>query len=104
MYNVSKGRTSIKNITYQPFGGHSSGYPVALHKEALMIGALIAKRNVPKTLEALNRRDLETYLKDWVDDATLVHPGDVPGVSGTHTGKEAMRAFYQREFEQFPAY
>lgn len=67
-----------------------------------MIGAFLAKRNIPKALEALNNRDLEAFLKDWAEDATLVHPGDVPGVSGTHSGKSAIRAFYRRELEQFP--
>ena len=67
-----------------------------------MIGAILAKRNIPKAIEALNNRDLETFLKGFADDAVLKHPGDVPGVSGTHTGKSAIRDFYQYELEQFP--
>ncbi len=55
-----------------------------------MIGALIAIRNAPKVLEAFNRPDLEIFLSDWVDDATLVYPRVNAGVSGTHTGKIAI--------------
>ena len=67
-----------------------------------MIGTLIAKRNIPEGLEALNNRDIDAALKDWSDNAVLVYPGDIPGISGTHRGKAAIRAFYQRDFEQFP--
>lgn len=68
-----------------------------------MIGALIAKLSSPRVLEALNRRDIESYLNAWADDAILVYPGDVPGVSGVYNGKAAIRAFYERELEQFPS-
>ena len=67
-----------------------------------MIGALLARRTVPKAMEALNNRDLETFIKDWADDVVLVYPGDIEGVSGTHIGKSAVRDFYERDFHQFP--
>ena len=67
-----------------------------------MIGTLIVKRKSAEGFEALNRRDLDTYLKDWAEEAVLVFPGDIPGMSGVFTGKEAIRAWYQRDFEQFP--
>ena len=67
-----------------------------------MIGAILAKRNIPKVIESLNNRDLDTFLKDFADDAVLMQPGGVPGVSGTHAGKPAIRAFYEYELEQFP--
>jgi ketosteroid isomerase-like protein len=66
-----------------------------------MIGVLLAKRNIPKGFEALNKKDIDSYLKDWAEDAVMIYPGDVPGVSGTHNGIEAIRAFYKHEFEQF---
>ena len=66
-----------------------------------MIGAILAKRNIPKAFDALNRKDIDAYLKDWTQDAALVYPGDLPGISGRHEGIGAVRAFYQREFEQF---
>ncbi len=67
-----------------------------------MIGALIIKRKVPAGFKALDNHDLDTYLKDWADDAVFIYPGDIPGVSGVHTGKAAIRAFYERDLEQFP--
>ena len=67
-----------------------------------MIGTLIVKRKTAEGFEALNQRDLDTYLKDWAKDAVLVFPGDIPNMSGVFTGKEAIRAWYQRDFEQFP--
>jgi ketosteroid isomerase-like protein len=67
-----------------------------------MIGAILAKRNIPKVVESLNKRDLDMFLEGFADDAVLIQPGDVPGVGGTHTGKSAIRAFYEYELEQFP--
>ena len=67
-----------------------------------MIGAILAKRNIPRAVESLNKRDLDTFLEGFADDAALIQPGSVPGVSGTHTGKSAIRAFYEYELEQFP--
>ena len=67
-----------------------------------MIGALLAKQRIPEGMKALNQKNLDAFLKDWADEAVLVYPGDIPGISGTHTGKAAIREFYQRDFEQFP--
>ena len=67
-----------------------------------MIGAILAKRNIPRGVESLNKRDIDTFLKGFADDAVLIQPGGVPGVSGTHTGKSAIRAFYEYELELFP--
>jgi ketosteroid isomerase-like protein len=67
-----------------------------------MIGALLAKRRIPSGIDAINRRDLDAYLKDWTDDAVLVYPGQIPGAGGTHQGKAAIREFYEHDLEQFP--
>ena len=67
-----------------------------------MIGALIAQRRATRSLEALNRHDLTRYLQGWADDGVFVYPGTIPGISGSHVGKAAVRAFFQRLFEQFP--
>lgn len=77
-------------------------YEVNIRKEIFVIGTLIVKRKTAEGFEALNRRDLDIYLKDWAKDAVLVFPGDIPNMSGEFTGKEAIRAWYQRDFEQFP--
>jgi ketosteroid isomerase-like protein len=67
-----------------------------------MIGAYLAKRSVEKGFEAFNQRDLDTYLQNWSRDAILIYPGDIPGVSGTYKGIEAIRQWYERDFDQFP--
>jgi ketosteroid isomerase-like protein len=67
-----------------------------------MIGALTAKRKAAAALDALNRRDLESYMKGLADNATFVYPGDIPGISGVHAGKPAVRAVFERLFAQFP--
>lgn len=67
-----------------------------------MIGAWLIKRRVPAAMAALCRHDPDAMLKDWADDAVLEYPGDIPGVSGTYTGIEAIRDFYRRDSEQFP--
>jgi len=67
-----------------------------------LIATLLVKYMVPKAIEALNRGDLGTFLEGFAEDAVLIHPGEVPGVSGEHRGKAALRAFYMHELEVFP--
>jgi ketosteroid isomerase-like protein len=66
-----------------------------------VIGALIVKGKVASAFEALNRRDLDAFLKDWRRDASKVFPGDVSG-SGEISGMDAIQVWYQRFFAQFP--
>jgi ketosteroid isomerase-like protein len=67
-----------------------------------MIGAFLVMQRVPAGIEALNRKDLDAFLKDWAEDAILEYPGKIPGVGGIYEGKAAIQRFYQRDFEQFP--
>ena len=67
-----------------------------------MIGALLIKRMVPAAFEATNRHDIEAVLENYSEDIILVYPGDV-SVSGTYHGKDEVRAFLHRWFEQFPS-
>ena len=67
-----------------------------------MIGALLVKRMVPAAFEATNQHDIEAVLKNYSEDIILVYPGDV-SVSGTYHGKDEVRAFLQRWFDQFPS-
>lgn len=67
-----------------------------------MIGAFLVKKRVLDGNEALNRKDLDAFLKDWAADAVLEYPGKIPGVGGIYEGKAAIQRFYQRDFEQFP--
>jgi ketosteroid isomerase-like protein len=62
----------------------------------------VARRRIRRNLELLNHHELDRYMDTWADDGVLDFPGSVPGVSGTHLGKPAVRAFFGRLFEQFP--
>jgi ketosteroid isomerase-like protein len=53
-------------------------------------------------MAALSRHDPDAMLKDWADDAIMGYSGNIPGVSGTYAGIEAIRDFYRRDAEQFP--
>lgn len=66
-----------------------------------MIGSIISKRAITNAYDALSQHDMEAFLKDWRDDAVFIYPGDI-AVSGTHTGKEAIRAWFQSMMEQYP--
>lgn len=68
-----------------------------------MIGALIARRNVPKVYEALNRHDLGAFLRNFAEEAVFVYPGDV-SLSGTYTGKAVhVQDFFSDTGGQFRA-
>jgi len=66
-----------------------------------MIGAIIAKKKVRSGLEALNRRDVSTFLSAWAEDAVWNYPGDLP-VSGRFVGKQAIRGWFENLIQQFP--
>lgn len=66
-----------------------------------MIGALVAKKALADTFDALNRHDLPKFMSAWRDDGVFIYPGDIPE-SGTFQGKNAVENWFQRFFEQFP--
>jgi ketosteroid isomerase-like protein len=66
-----------------------------------MIGAILAKWRIPAAFEAANRHDIEAVLKNYSNDIVFVYPGDV-SASGTYRGKDEVRSFFERWFEQFP--
>jgi ketosteroid isomerase-like protein len=51
--------------------------------------------------EAMNTGDLETYLKDWDENATFVYPGNT-SASGEISGKKAIRAWFEHWRTVFP--
>jgi ketosteroid isomerase-like protein len=67
----------------------------------MMIGAIVARRKVASAFAALNRRDLDGFLRDWGEDVTRTFPGDVRA-SGTLSGKQRAREWYQDFLQQFP--
>lgn len=66
-----------------------------------MIGALVAKKALADTFDALNRHDLPKFMSAWRDDGVFIYPGDIPE-SGTFQGKSAVENWFQRFFGQFP--
>ena len=67
-----------------------------------MIGALLIRKGVLDGFDAFNRRDLDAYLINWSDDVVFSYPGDIPGISGTYSGKASIYSFYERDLAQFP--
>ncbi len=66
-----------------------------------MIGALVARKALAGSFDALNRHDLAKFMSAWRDDAVFVYPGEIPA-SGTFQGKSAVEGWFRRFFEQFP--
>jgi len=66
-----------------------------------MIGALVAKKALADSFNALNRHDLPKFMAAWRDDGVFIYPGEIPE-SGTFQGKSAVEGWFRRFFEQFP--
>ena len=66
-----------------------------------MIGAILVKRAVEKSYDAINQHDLTRFMAAWRDDGVFIYPGDT-SASGTFEGKSAVEAWFRRFFEQFP--
>ena len=60
-----------------------------------MMGAIVARRKVRSAFNSLNKRDLNSFMANWADDATFIQPGILPS-SGEIKGKEAIRAWFQK--------
>ncbi len=66
-----------------------------------MIGSIVAKKSVRAGLEALNRRDVSSFMEAWADDAVWLYPGKL-SVSGTFNGKKAITEWFENLMRQFP--
>jgi ketosteroid isomerase-like protein len=66
-----------------------------------MIGALIARKAIAGSFEALNRHELGKFMSAWHDDGVFIYPGDIPS-SGTFRGRSAVEGWFQNFFNQFP--
>ena len=64
-----------------------------------MLGAVLAKREVVKGFERIGRHDLDGVVEAFHDDAVLEFPGDTV-MSGRFEGKEEIRAWFTRWFDQ----
>ena len=68
-----------------------------------MIGAIIAKRKAHAAFDALNKRDLSSFLADFREDAVFIYPGNL-SVSGRIEGKKAIEQWFRKFLEQFPKF
>jgi ketosteroid isomerase-like protein len=66
-----------------------------------MIGAIIAKKTIANSFEALNRHDLSGFMSSWRDDGVFIYPGELPE-SGPFMGKSAVEGWFRNFFKQFP--
>jgi uncharacterized protein (TIGR02246 family) len=66
-----------------------------------MIGAIIAKKAIAASFDAMNRHNLSKFMSAWREDAVFVYPGDIHA-SGTFRGKDAIESRFDAFFKQFP--
>jgi len=66
-----------------------------------MIGVFLARRAIAGAYDAMNRHDLSTFMASWRDHGVFIYPGDIPE-SGTYEGRDAVEAWFDHFFEQFP--
>ena len=65
-----------------------------------MIAALALKLMAGRSLNDVNKRDADKIVSHWTDDAEMVYPGHI-WISGRWKGKEKIKEFFQRYFDQF---
>ena len=66
-----------------------------------MIGTLIAKSKIRSGFNSLGNHDIDTFLKDWAENATFIYPGNI-SVSGEYQGKKAIEDWFKKFMAQFP--
>lgn len=57
------------------------------------------ERQVQRTFDAVNRRDLAAVMKGWAEDGVLEFPGR-SSLGGRYEGKAAIETFFRRWFER----
>jgi len=67
-----------------------------------MIGALVARKAIAGSFEALNRHDLTKFMSAWHDDGVFIYPGEIYA-SGTFKGKTAVEGWFRKFLDQFPS-
>jgi len=70
-------------------------------RRILLIGALVAKKAVAASFEAMNQHDLTKSMPVWRDDCVFIYPGEIYA-SGTFRGKSAVEGWFRDFFQQFP--
>jgi ketosteroid isomerase-like protein len=70
-------------------------------EEAVMLGAILAKREVRKGFDAINRHDLDTLMGMFDEGGVFEFPGDTV-LAGRHDSPETIRAWFKRWFDRMP--
>ena len=65
-----------------------------------MIGAIIAKKSIAASFEAMNWQDLDEFMSAWRDDGVFIYPGEIPE-SGTFEGKIAVEGWFRNFFDKY---
>jgi len=68
-----------------------------------MIGAIVAKKKAKSAFEALNNRDIHSFIASWSKDATFIYPGSI-SASGTINGRAEIEKWFNNYLQQFPRY
>src|SRR4030066_1406633 len=66
-----------------------------------MIGALIARKAIADSFQAMNNHNLPKFMSAWRDDGIFIYPGGI-WASGTFQGKAAVEGWVRKFFDQFP--
>ncbi len=66
-----------------------------------MIGAIIAKQVIRSGFDALNKGNLEKFLKTWSENCVFIYPGRVRA-GGQFTGKSQVKKWFEEFIKQFP--
>ncbi len=66
-----------------------------------MIGAIIAKQAIRSGFDALNKGDLENFLKPWSQDCVFIYTGKIKA-GGRFTGKLEATRWFEEFITQFP--
>ena len=67
-----------------------------------MIGAILTRLMVRRGCAYVNTREIDKFLKQWHEDAIFIYPGGTIA-SGEHRGKNNIREWWLRFYQQFPA-
>ena len=68
-----------------------------------MVGAIVAKKKARSAFDALNKRDIHSFIKSWSKDASFTFPGNL-SVSGTINGKVEIERWFNKYLQQFPRF
>jgi ketosteroid isomerase-like protein len=64
-------------------------------KEAVnMVGALFARQAIRSAFDALNKGDLESFMKAWSENGVFIYPGRVKA-GGQYTGKFLVKKWFE---------